>query len=255
MFEYLQRLFANPPQQPAKPKLSPTSTASLEAVVESQNMAEAGLQHSEEHFAQLVAGVRDYSVLLLDRNGIVLTWNAGAERLKGYRPEEIIGQHFSRFYPRESVSAGWPAHELKVATAIGRFEEENWRLRKDGTKFWASVVITTLRGPDQEVRGFLKITRDLTDRKQAEERLRLSEERFRLLVDSVSDYAVFMLDPDGRIATWNVGAQRLKQYSAEEIIGQHFSTGGGFYRTLVEGRAGPCRPLGLNSVCRRRRPE
>jgi PAS domain S-box-containing protein len=222
MFEYLQRLFSKP-QQPAKPKLSPTSTASLEAAVESQNMAEAGLLQSEEHFAQLVAGVRDYAVLLLDRNGIVLTWNAGAERLKGYRPEEIIGQHFSRFYPRESVSAGWPTHELKVAVETGRFEEENWRLRKDGSKFWASVVITALRGPDREVRGFLKITRDLTDRKQTEERLKLSEERFRLLVDSVSDYAVFMLDPDGRIATWNVGAQRLKQYGAEEIIGQHFS--------------------------------
>lgn len=222
MFEYLQRLFAKPPQ-PAKPRLSPTSVASLEVAVESQNMAEAGLQQSEEHFAQLVAGVRDYAVLLLDRNGIVLTWNAGAERLKGYRPEEIIGQHFSRFYPRESISAGWPAKELKVAVETGRFEVENWRLRKDGSKFWASVVITALRGPDQEVRGFLKITRDLTDRKQTEERLKLSEERFRLLVDGVSDYAVFMLDPDGRIATWNVGAQRLKQYTAEEIIGQHFS--------------------------------
>jgi PAS domain S-box-containing protein len=223
MFEYLQRLFANPPQQPAKPKLPPTSTASMEAAVESQDMAETGLRHSEEHFANLVAGVRDYAVLLLDRNGIVLTWNAGAERLKGYRPEEIIGQHFSRFYPRESISAGWPTHELEVARETGRFEEENWRLRKDGSKFWASVVITALRGHDEEVRGFLKITRDLTDRKQVEERLKLSEERFRLLVDGVSDYAVFMLDPDGRIATWNVGAQRLKQYRAEEIIGQHFS--------------------------------
>ena len=97
MFEYLQRLFAKPPEQAAKPKLSPTSVASLEAVVEGEDLAEAGFRHSEEHFAQLVAGVRDYAVLLLDRNGIVLTWNAGAERLKGYRSEEIIGQHFSRF--------------------------------------------------------------------------------------------------------------------------------------------------------------
>ncbi len=178
---------------------------------------------AQEHFAQMVAQVRDYAVFLLDASGNIRTWNAGAEHLKGYRAEDIIGQHFSRFYPKESVSSGWPAHELAVAAATGRFEDEGWRLRKDGTRFWASVIITALRDPSGEVKGFLKITRDLTDRKQTEEKLRLSEERFRLMVESVKDYAIFMLDPEGRVATWNAGAQRIKGYTADEIIGQHFS--------------------------------
>ena len=185
--------------------------------------APAGLRASDEEFTQLVAGVRDYAVFLLDPQGYVRTWNAGAQRIKGYRAEEIIGQHFSRFYPPDAVSSGWPDHELSVAAAKGRFEDEGWRVRRDGTTFWANVVITALRDEGESVRGFLKITRDLTDRKQAEEKLRLSEERFRLMVEGVNDYAIFMLDLDGNVATWNGGAQRLKGYRAEEIIGQHFS--------------------------------
>jgi PAS domain S-box-containing protein len=185
--------------------------------------AQTSLRDSEEQFARLVSGVRDYAVFLLDARGHVVTWNTGAERIKGYKADEIIGQHFSRFYPRESVSSGWPAHELEVAGVTGRFEDEGWRVRKDGSRFWASVVITALRDDAGGVRGFLKITRDLTDRKQAEEKLRLSEERFRLMVEGVKDYAIFMLDPRGRVATWNAGAERLKGYKADEIIGQHFS--------------------------------
>lgn len=201
-----------------------------------QQRAKAGLRESEEHFAQLVSGVRDYAVFLLDQNGHILTWNAGAERLKGYRAEEIIGQHFSRFYPKDTVATGWPDHELQVAAATGRFEEEGWRVRKDGSRFWANVVITALRDENAEARGFLKITRDLTDRKQAEEKLRLSEERFRLLVEGVRDYAIFSLDPFGRVTSWNAGAEHLKGYKADEIIGEHFSR---FYPQEARDRGWP----------------
>ena len=199
------------------------SQVSLNTARSKQKRAETGLKESEEEFEKLVAGVRDYAIFLLDRQGHILTWNAGAEAIKGYRPEEIIGQHFSRFYLKEAVASGWPAHELEVAAQTGRFEDEGWRLRKDGTRFWANIIITALRDDSGEVRGFLKITRDLTDRKQAEEKLRISEERFRSMIENVKDYAIFMLDPQGRVATWNAGAQRIKGYTSEEIIGEHFS--------------------------------
>jgi PAS domain S-box-containing protein len=217
MLTFLKRLFGANPAEP------PVGQGSPRTAVAGRERAEAGLRPSEEQFAQLVAGVRDYAVFLLDRGGHILTWNAGAERIKGFRPEDIIGRHFSTFYPKEAVSSGWPAHELKVAAQTGRFEDEGWRVRKDGSRFWASVVITALRDEAGEIRGFLKITRDMTDRKQAEQKLRLSEERFRLLVEGVREYAIFMLDPEGRVATWNAGAQRIKGYTAEEIIGEHFS--------------------------------
>src|SRR5262245_17153849 len=217
MREFLKRLFG---QRPAQPQ---AGDAPLRVARAGQGRAARDLRNSEEHFRQLVAGVRDYAIFLLDLEGNVLTWNTGAERIKGYRAEEIIGRHFSTFYPKEAVASGWPVHELRVAEATGRFEDEGWRVRKDGSRFWASVVITALRDEAGGVRGFLKITRDLTERKQAEEKLRLSEERFRLLVAGVKDYAIFMLDPQGRVATWNAGAERLKGYTAEEIISQHFS--------------------------------
>ena len=171
----------------------------------------------------LVQGTADYAIFLLDPEGHVASWNTGAERIKGYKAEEIIGQHFSRFYPRDAIDRGWPQYELEVARAEGRFEDEGWRIRKDGTRFWANVVITALRDESGQHRGFSKVTRDLTGRKQAEEALRQSEERFRLLVEGVSDYAIFLLDPEGHVASWNTGAERIKGYKAEEIIGQHFS--------------------------------
>ncbi len=191
--------------------------------VVNQSPTGSGLLDNAEQFANLVSGVRDYAVFLLDRNGHILTWNAGAERIKGYRADEIVGQHFSRFYPSEALYSGWPAHELRVASLTGRFEDEGWRVRKDGSRFWASVVITAIRDASGEVQGFLKITRDVTDRKQAEEKLRLSEERFRLLVEGVKDYAIYMLDPKGFVVTWNAGAEHLKGYQASEIVGAHFS--------------------------------
>jgi PAS domain S-box-containing protein len=171
----------------------------------------------------LVDSVIDYGIFTLDVDGHVESWNVGAERLKGWTADEIIGRHFSTFYPEEDVQANKPDDELAMAVATGRFEDEGWRIRKDGSRFWANVVITALRGEDGRLQGFGKVTRDLTDRRRGEEALRLSEERFRLLVGSVADYAIFMLDVDGHIMSWNLGAERLKGYRADEIVGQHFA--------------------------------
>ncbi len=181
------------------------------------------LGQTDERFRLLVESVRDYAIFMLDPEGRVLTWNAGAERFKGYRAEEIIGQHFSRFYPPEALARDLPGYELEVAQDVGAFEDEGWRVRKDGSLFWANVVITAVRNAEGELVGFAKVTRDLTQRRNHEEALRQSEERFRLLVEGVAEYAIFMLDVNGRVATWNVGAQRIKGYSAEEIVGRHFS--------------------------------
>jgi len=181
------------------------------------------LRKVEERFRLLVDSVRDYAIFMLDPKGQVLTWNAGAERFKGYRAAEIIGSHFSRFYPPEALARGLPEEELRLASETGSFEDEGWRVRKDGSMFWANVVITAMRGEDGELVGFAKVTRDLTQRRNHEEALRQSEEKFRLLVEGVSDYAIFMLDVNGLVASWNVGAQRIKGYAADEIIGKHFS--------------------------------
>jgi PAS domain S-box-containing protein len=171
----------------------------------------------------LVQTVREYAIFALDPKGYILTWNEGARRLKGYTAGEIVGKHFSTFYPKEDLDAGKPKWELEVAVREGKYEEEGWRVRKDGTFFWANVVITTLRDDSGNVVGFAKVTRDLTERRRVEEELRASEERFRLLVASVRDYGIFMLDPDGRVASWNIGAENVQGYKADEIIGQHFS--------------------------------
>jgi len=176
-----------------------------------------------EAFRLLVEGVQDFAFFMLDGAGRISTWNVGAERIKGYRAEEIVGQHFSRFYPPEAIADGKPARLLAIAARDGRVEDEGWRVRKDGSRFWADVIITALRDSDGSVIGFAKVTRDSTERKEAEKALHRSEQTFQLLVESVQDYAIFMLDPDGRIASWNAGAERIKGYRAHEIVGQHFS--------------------------------
>ena len=160
---------------------------------------------------------------MLDQNGRVATWNAGAQRAKGYTPSDIIGRHFSVFYSEEDRRMGKPEKLLETAAKQGRVSDEGWRVRQDGTVFWASVTITAIRDEKGTLIGFGKVTRDLTERKQREESLRQSEERFRLLVSGVQDYAIFMLDEKGYVASWNDGAQRIKGYLPEEIIGQHFS--------------------------------
>jgi PAS domain S-box-containing protein len=185
--------------------------------------APEALRPNEAHYKLLVQSVKDYAIFMLDTEGRVRTWNAGAEAIKGYTAAEIIGRHISQFYTPEDLAAGKPRQFLETAAREGRFENEGWRVRKDGTRFWADVVFTALRDETGTLQGYAKVTRDLTARREAEEALRQSEERFRLLVQSVKDYAIFMLDPQGRVATWNAGAMRIKGYAPEEIIGQHFS--------------------------------
>jgi PAS domain S-box-containing protein len=174
-------------------------------------------------YQRMIEQARDYALFILDPDGRILSWNLGAERLKGYAADEIIGRHFSLFYTRDAVDSGWPAHELQVATVEGHFEDEGWRVRKDGSRFWANVVITALRDDEGRLLGFSKITRDLSERRLHEDALRQSEQRFRLMVDAVQDYAIFMLDPEGIVMSWNSGAERMKGYRRDEIIGKHFS--------------------------------
>ena len=185
--------------------------------------AEESLRQSTEIFQLLVSSVRDYAIFMLDPQGNIATWNKGAQRIKGYTPQEIIGRHFSTFYPEEDVRNGKPAWELDVAREEGSVEDEGWRIRKDGSRFWANVVITAVYDANRTLRGFAKVTRDLTERRAVEEQLRQNAEIFQLLVASVRDYAIFMLDPEGNVATWNSGAQQIKGYKPEEIIGRHFS--------------------------------
>lgn len=177
----------------------------------------------EKRFRLLIDAVVDYAIYMIDPDGIINSWNSGAKRFKGYEEAEILGQHFSRFYTEEDRKAGLPQRALDTAIREGRFEGEGWRVRKDGTHFWSHVIIDPILDPSGKLLGFAKITRDLTDRKMAEETLKQSEQQFRLLVQSVTDYAIYMLAPDGRLTNWNLGAQRIKGYRPEEVIGQHFS--------------------------------
>ncbi len=171
----------------------------------------------------LVEGISDYAIYLLSPEGIVRTWNAGAQRFKGYSAGEIIGEHFSRFYTPQDRESGLPARALQTALAEGRFEAEGWRMRNDGTRFWASVVIDPIRDGDGNLVGFAKITRDIDDRRKAQLALRASEERFRILVQGVTDYAIYMLSPSGEITNWNAGAEKIKGYTSDEAVGSHFS--------------------------------
>jgi PAS domain S-box-containing protein len=178
---------------------------------------------TEGHADLLVQSLTDYAIYMLDPAGMVSSWNAGAERLKGYTADEIIGQHFSKFHTEADRAGGLPDRALRTALEQGRFEAEGWRMRKDGTRFWADVVVEPIRDSKGRHIGFAKITCDRTERREAEQALRHSEERFRLLVQGVTDYAIYMLDPGGHVTSWNAGAERFKGYTADEIIGSHFS--------------------------------
>jgi PAS domain S-box-containing protein len=177
----------------------------------------------QQRFQLLVNSITDYAIYMLDRTGRVATWNPGAERFKGYTADEIIGQNFSVFFTPEDQVAGLPQRALKIALAEGRFEAEGWRVRKDGSRFWANAILDPIFDPQGNHVGFAKITRDITAKREQEKALRDSEERFRMLVQGVRDYAIYMLDTEGRVTNWNSGAQSIKGYTAEEIVGQHFS--------------------------------
>ncbi|HEX8620322.1 MAG TPA: PAS domain S-box protein, partial [Thermoanaerobaculia bacterium] len=185
-----------------------------------------------DELALLVDAVEDYAIFLMSPDGEIRSWNRGASRIMGYDESEVVGRHFSLFYHPDDPK---PQRELEAARRDGRVEDEGWRIRKGGTRFWANTVITLLRNPDGSIKGFAKVTRDMSARREAEEQLRQSTEIFQLLVSSVRDYAIFMLDPDGRVATWNEGAQRIKGYTPDEIIGRHFSS---FYgeEDLLDGK-------------------
>ena len=170
----------------------------------------------------LIQSVVDYAIYMLGPEGHVVSWNTGAERIKGYAAKEIIGEHFSRFYTDEERVDGVPAKALRIAAETGRFTAEAWRVRKDGSRFWAMVVIDPIV-EDGKLIGFAKITRDMTEQRAAQLAVLESERRFRHLVHGVTDYALYMLSPEGQVINWNVGAARIKGYLESEIIGQHFS--------------------------------
>jgi PAS domain S-box-containing protein len=178
---------------------------------------------SRERFGSFVRSVTDYAIYVIDPDGIIVSWNSGAASLKGYSETEAIGSHFSRFFTPEDRAADKPAVALATAAKTGRWEDEGWRLRKDGSRFWALAVLDAMREPDGRLIGYVKITRDTTERRMAQQALAESERRFRLLVASVIDYALFTLDLEGNVTSWNPGAERLKGYAAENIIGKHFS--------------------------------
>ena len=177
---------------------------------------------ADEQFRLLVSSITDYAIYLLDQAGRVASWNAGAERIKGYRAGEVLGRHYSVFHPLEDRAAGRPEENLAIALREGRYEGQGWRLRKDGSRFWAEVTITPLHDAGGALKGYAKVTRDMTERHATEERLRESERRFRLLVQGVTDYAIFMLSPEGEISSWNAGAERIKGYAEREVLGRNF---------------------------------
>jgi PAS domain S-box-containing protein len=177
----------------------------------------------ERRLALLVHAVVDYALYLLTPDGVIVSWNPGARRLKGYEESEIIGRHFSCFFMPEDQEGGQPKIALEIAAKEGRCESEGWRVRKDGSQFWALAVLDAIRDENGELLGFVKITRDMTERHDAAKRQVETERRFRQLVEGVVDYAIFHLDPNGTVSSWNAGAQRIKGYTPDEIIGSHFS--------------------------------
>ena len=194
----------------------------------------------QQRLQLLVNAIHDYAIYMLDADGRIATWNPGAERFKGYKSNEVLGKHYELFFTREDRSADVPARALRIAAREGRYETEGWRLRKDGSRFWCHVVLDAIRTNEGELVGFAKITRDVTERKESERALFQSEQQFRMLVRGVKDYAIYMLDREGRVTNWNLGAERIKGYAESEIIGEHFSR---FYTETDRSSGEPQRAL------------
>ncbi len=188
-----------------------------------QNKPFSSLLSSEKRFELLVTSISDYAIYLLDPNGTIVSWNAGAQRFKGYTEDEVLGKHFSIFFTPEDLSKKLPWNILKQAAKNGQFESQGWRVRKDGTQFWANIVVDAIYDEHNVLIGYAKVTRDITEQKKAQDKLFESEERFRYLVQGVTDYAIYMLTPTGIVSNWNLGAERIKGYSADDIVGKHFS--------------------------------
>jgi PAS domain S-box-containing protein len=218
------RFLANAVLQPV-PDASgfPSGYAMVLRDVTARAQAREAALESERVFRLMVGNVADYAIYMLDPSGLIVNWNAGARRAFGYDAHGIVGQHFSRFFTREDRTAGLPWRVLEIAVQEGRYVSEGWRVRKDGGRFWASVAVDIIKDDNGDLAGFVELTRDVSDRRAAQEALRESERQFRLLVEGVTDYALFMLDPNGIVTSWNAGAKRIKGYSAGEIVGQHFS--------------------------------
>jgi PAS domain S-box-containing protein len=190
----------------------------------------------EERFDRMIHEVEDYAIILLNPEGIITTWNKGAEKIKGYKAEVILGKSFKVFYTIEDIERKFPDLLLDEARKNGKAIHEGWRVRQDGNRFWGNVVLTALHAEDGSVAGFIKVTRDLTDRKTAEDRfgnhieelrfknteLKKAEEKYHKMVSEVHDYAIILMDVEGKILDWNKGAEKLKGYKAEEIIGKSF---------------------------------
>jgi PAS domain S-box-containing protein len=196
-------------------------------------MSGPSVPHADETLQRVIDSVRDYAIFRLDADGMIASWNLGAQLIKGYTSDEIIGKPISTFYSAEDREAGRPRKLLAIARDSGRVEDEGWRVRKDGSRFWADVIISAIRDQDGQLIGYAKVTRDLTERRAQEQARLLEAARFRAIVESARDYAIFALDPGGFVATWNLGAERAKGYRADEIIGKHFSV---FYPPEVVAR-------------------
>jgi PAS domain S-box-containing protein len=197
---------------------------------------------TDQKYRLMVESIADYAIFMLDTDGIVRSWNAGAQRITGYRAEDVVGKHVDCFYTQEDRDSGAPKHELEIADKEGRYKCEGRRVRGDGTYYTAEVLIDSVRDAQGRLLGFAKTVRDLSERKEIQEALRSSQEQFRLLVQGVTDYAIFMLDKSGHIASWNYGAERIKGYAPDEIIGKHFSA---FYTQGDRDAGEPQKNLGL----------